>query len=226
MLKIFSIPLSRKQKRKQGINLVFRKKRRSKIESTKIIILLGFLVVGLIFILVIIGAIILSKRPPQRPIKNIETNTEIQDITEQTKPELEIEKAYKSKWLFTYNEKAEFKKIKEITDKYGLYVFAKVRLLDLIEPIRNNPKYKTYFYKIQAKHVDFVICSPSLVAKIIIEIDDNSHKQAARQERDQFVNTALKAAGYKTLRYYSIDVPQLEKIIIKTFNIDLATTKQ
>ncbi len=99
-------------------------------------------------------------------------------------------------------------------------------MLDLIEPIRNNPKYKTYFYKIQAKHVDFVICSPSLVAKIIIEIDDNSHKQAARQERDQFVNTALKAAGYKTLRYYSIDVPQLEKIIIKTFNIDLATTKQ
>lgn len=29
--------------------------------------------------------------------------------------------------------------------------------MDLIEPGRGDPKYKTLFYKIQAKHVDFVV---------------------------------------------------------------------
>lgn len=112
----------------------------------------------------------------------------------------EYKRAYQAKWMFTYNEKAAYKVIKRIADENGLIVFAKVRLLDIIEPIKNHPQYKTYFYKIQAKHVDFVLCNNKLVAKYIIEIDDRSHNNADRKARDSFVDTILEATGYKVIR--------------------------
>lgn len=81
---------------------------------------------------------------------------------------LPVAGAYQKKWLLTYNEKDAFKKIKAVTDEIGCYTFSKVRLLDLLEPVKGNPKYKTYFYKVQAKHVDFVILDEKLVARCVI----------------------------------------------------------
>ena len=130
---------------------------------------------------------------------------------------------YKSKWLFSYNEKDAFKKLKEITDRHGLYLFAKVRLLDLIEPISGIPKYKTYFYKIQAKHVDFVICDSKLVARCIIELDDNSHQAADRQDRDRFVDEALHTAGYTILHIFSAFDEILESKVIEACNVKPST---
>lgn len=126
---------------------------------------------------------------------------------------LDLTKAYKSKWLFSYNEKDAFAKIKEITSPLGYEVFAKVRLLDLLEPISGNPKYKTYFYKVQAKHVDFVLCDQKLVAKYIIELDDSSHNQTARKERDTFVDTVLQSVGYKVLHTRGITKDEIETFL-------------
>ena len=75
----------------------------------------------------------------------------------------------------------------------------KVRLLDLVEPVKGNSKYRSYLYKVQAKHLDFVICDQKLVARCMIELDDNSHNQADRVTRDQFVNEVLESVGYKVL---------------------------
>lgn len=87
---------------------------------------------------------------------------------------IDYSKAYQPKWLFSYNEKAFYQKLKTFADRNGLFLFAKVRLLDLVEPRRGQQKYKTYFYKIQAKHVDFVLCDAKLVARWVIELDDTS----------------------------------------------------
>ncbi len=78
-----------------------------------------------------------------------------------------------------YNEKDAYKKLKNIVEQRGYTVFAKVRLFDLVEPIKDNPKYKTFLYKIQAKHVDFVLADEKLVARYIIELDDSSHNEAS-----------------------------------------------
>lgn len=126
-----------------------------------------------------------------------------------------IKKAYQKKWMFSYNEKDAYYKLKEITGKHGYTVFAKVRLLDLVEPIKENPKYKTFLWKIQAKHVDFVLCDSKLVARAIIELDDNSHDQADRKERDKFVDTVLESCGYKVLHTRNIT----EEEILKFLNI-------
>lgn len=93
-----------------------------------------------------------------------------------------------------------------------MLLFAKVRLFDLIEPrdIRN----KAYQYKIQAKHVDFVICNKNLIAKIIIELDDSSHNSKERKERDKFVDMVLKDCGYKVLRYRYINSEELKKVLL------------
>ena len=125
--------------------------------------------------------------------------------TKRTEEEpLPIENAYQRSWLFTYNEKDAYTKLLPIAKELGYTVFAKVRLLDLVEPMKGNPKYKTYFYKIQAKHVDFVLCDEKLVARYIIELDDNSHDAKDRKERDEFVDQVLTSVGYKIIHTRNI----------------------
>lgn len=131
--------------------------------------------------------------------------------------DLPIAGHYKSKWLFSYNEKDAFRKLQTIANKYDLTLLAKVRLFDLAEPIRNNPKYKTYLYKIQAKHVDFVLCNKKLVAKCVIELDDSSHDIPDRKKRDEFVDAVLTSVGYKILHVSAINIESLEPKIAEIF---------
>ena len=123
---------------------------------------------------------------------------------------LPYDKAYQKKWLLTMNEKAFYRQLSSFAAKKNMTVFTKVRLLDLLEPVKNQPKYKTYFYKVQAKHVDFVLCDSKLVARYIIELDDSSHNAQDRVERDRFVDTVLQAVGYKVLRLNAFDESRIE----------------
>lgn len=115
------------------------------------------------------------------------------------KEKLPIAGAYQKKWLLTYNEKDAYKALKALCDENGLYLMTKVRLLDLVEPTKGNPKYRTYLYKVQAKHIDFVICDAKLVARCLVELDDNSHNAADRATRDSFVDEVVQSVGYKII---------------------------
>ncbi len=136
------------------------------------------------------------------------------DTTEKndSNKELPIKGAYQQNWLFTYNEKDAYRKLKPMAEKLGYTVFAKVRLLDLVEPIKGNKKYKAYFWKIQAKHVDFVLCDHKLVAKYIIELDDSSHNREDRKERDNFVDEVVESVGYKIIHVRAITDDILNQI--------------
>ena len=80
-------------------------------------------------------------------------------------------------------------------------VFAMVRLADIIRVTPNTPQYQSWQNKIQAKHIDFVICAwGSLDILLAIELDDPSHERADRIRRDKFVEGALDAAGVPLLR--------------------------
>jgi very-short-patch-repair endonuclease len=83
-------------------------------------------------------------------------------------------------------------------------VFGKVRLADLIQPRARLPKQQFFqaLGRVTSKHVDFVLCEPrSLTPVVAIELDDRSHQQAKRQERDRFVEGALAAAGLPLWRF-------------------------
>ena len=112
---------------------------------------------------------------------------------------MELDGAYQPRPFFSQNEKDAYRKLKNIADKRGYIVFSKVRLLDLLEPVRNHPNYRSLFNKIQAKHVDFVLCNYELAPFIIIELDDSSHDVPSRKERDRFVDKALTQCGYRII---------------------------
>lgn len=49
--------------------------------------------------------------------------------------------------------------------------------------------------RIDRKHVDFLLCeTASMKPRLVVELDDVSHQRKDRQERDEFVDSALKAA--------------------------------
>lgn len=126
--------------------------------------------------------------------------------------EIDYTTAYQSRYLLTKNEWYQYKKLKEIADAKGYVICPKVRLLDIIEPRKGAKKYKTLFYKIQAKHVDFLICDRDMHIRAIIELDDNSHDEQERKERDAFVTLILQSVGYKVIHTRYIDNSILDTI--------------
>ena len=118
--------------------------------------------------------------------------------------ELDYRKSYQARYLLTKNEWHEFKALQKVADEKDYMICPKVRLLDIIEPIKGQKKYRTLFYKIQAKHVDFVICDRDVHIKAIIELDDSSHNREDRIERDHFVDEILRSVGYKVIHAKAI----------------------
>ena len=187
---------------------------------------------GLLFLLLILAVLVplLSSRgsngrhsnyhsqwtstPPNNPSAYEQPNASTASQSEADA--LQYDKAYQRKWFLTINEKAFYRQLSSFAAKKNMTVFTKVRLLDLLEPVKNQPKYKTYFYKVQAKHVDFVLCDEKLVARYIVELDDNSHTAPDRVERDLFVDTVLQAVGYKVLRLKAFDENKIEQAFFKS----------
>ncbi|MCB1225312.1 MAG: DUF2726 domain-containing protein [Verrucomicrobiales bacterium] len=82
-------------------------------------------------------------------------------------------------------------------------IFGKVRVADLMSvvPGMDRSERQKAFNRIQSKHIDFVICrAADSEIFLLIELDDRSHNQPQRVERDDFVNRAAEAAGLPLLR--------------------------
>lgn len=119
---------------------------------------------------------------------------------------------YEPKYLMSLNEKSQYRKLRQWANQHSLIIFCKVRLLDLITPRKNQENYKGALWKIQAKHVDFVICDQDIRVKCIVEISDGSHSRQDRADRDNFVTEVLQACGYKVLMTYNVTDEQLNNI--------------
>ncbi len=83
-------------------------------------------------------------------------------------------------------------------------IMAQVRLADILKVKSglDNSTRSSAFNRIKAKHLDFVACEPSdMSVKFAIELDDSSHKQTKRMERDAFLNDAMMKAGIPLHRF-------------------------
>lgn len=143
-----------------------------------------------------------------------ETEYKYQETSYQEKDQRDWTQCYQRTHLLTKNEYQEYKKLKYYADQSNLIICPKVRLLDIIIPKegRNN---LAALGKINSKHVDFVICDNKLYIKGIVELDDNSHKQPDRIERDRFVDTILTSVGYKVIHTYSVTEDTLSYFVEK-----------
>lgn len=116
-----------------------------------------------------------------------------------------LSKSFQRRHLMTAREYPEYRKLQKIAASKGFIVCPKVRLLDIIEPRPAKDQiYTALLYKVQSKHVDFVICDAELNIKAIVELDDTTHDRPDRQERDKFVDQILGSVGYKVIHTRSI----------------------
>lgn len=165
----------------------------------KLGLLIGYLIVITPIVFIIVLICLKSKNKKIQNPEYIERPT----IIYPQKTE-DYKSKYQAKYLLTQNEWHEYKKLHEIALNNNLRICPKVRLADIIEPRKGTGEWQKLFYKIQAKHIDFLICDYSLRVLAVLELDDNSHNRADRQERDRFVDEILRSVGYKVIRTKSI----------------------
>ena len=149
-------------------------------------------------IIVLIIIIIIDKA-----LDNKKVNTENEQI-EKTVNNYK-EKYKKSDYLLTPTELKFYKLLKTITDKMEYSLFIQIPLYQLVE-------YKDYkdFNKIKSKSIDFVITENNCKVKLRIELDDKTHNNNKRIERDRFINEMFKELDIKILRipvqnFYNIE---------------------
>lgn len=156
------------------------------------------IIIPTIIVIIIIAVI---KSSESKTAQKLETKVKQEQEEKTTQPIIQKPAfcAYQRKKILTKNEYYFYTKLKEVTNKYNLQILTKIRLADLIEVKQysiNRNEWGTYFNKIKAKHIDFAIVDDMKVL-LIIELDDQSHNNIERIERDKFVDDNLTACGYK-----------------------------
>lgn len=117
--------------------------------------------------------------------------------------------------LFTAAERSFLGVLDSVIDTGNHRIFGKVRVADLLEPEPNGNRsqWKSAFNRINAKHFDFVICnSCDLTPVVAIELDDASHKQSKRQQRDAFLEKVCAQVGLPLVRIPAKRGYQLEEV--------------
>ena len=166
---------------------------------------------GIILILILVIFIFLPVKLVEifcRDKKNTNPPEEKEIDTENGEAETTEEYPYIKPYLLTKKEWAFYKALKPITDKYNLHILAKVRLADLVEVKKglSNSQYFKAFAKIKAKHVDFVLARPANLAVLCaIEVDDGSHEDVERQQRDFFLDKVCETVKLPLIRCTDIN---------------------
>lgn len=118
----------------------------------------------------------------------------------------------KSDFFFNKPEREFFILLQEIINGKFI-IFSKVRILDLLKVSTDKSHYLKYKNKIQAKHVDFVICDNVWFKPLLaLELDGSSHSRADRIERDVFVDEAFNSAGFPIIHFMNSDIGNKDKI--------------
>jgi len=97
----------------------------------------------------------------------------------------------KKEYLTTENERKLFFALRKALDEKYL-IHCQTSLIALVDPVEYKYKSKAW-----SRRMDYVITDTATKVLCVIELDDSTHKQQKRIERDMYVNDALK--GHHTL---------------------------
>lgn len=145
---------------------------------------------------------------PTVPTENAETPETQQNSQTFQVPQphqIDYKNFYKPKrYLITLNELKFYNILLEIAKELDLILFSQVSLYNILET-RNNLDYRTkvkYFNKISSKTIDFVLVDKTNCRiKLCIELDDSTHNNPKRVERDLFINKLFQDLEIDLLRY-------------------------
>jgi len=130
-------------------------------------------------------------------------------------PPPEPDYPYKKRELLTANEFGFYQKLKPLINQYGLHITVKMRLADLVEvkPTDDKSLWAECFNKIKSKHIDFVIVEPDdMTAECLIELQDSSHDEPERVERDEFVKKLCSETGLPLIMTYG-ELDEIKKYL-------------
>lgn len=100
-------------------------------------------------------------------------------------------------------------------------IFAKVRLLDVLS-VKAGAGRQAAFNRVQAKHLDFLLCERGTSRPVLApELDDSSHQRSDRQARAAFVEEVLEVIGLPALRCpvtRTYDPPEIARLIKATLS--------
>ena len=85
-----------------------------------------------------------------------------------------------------------------------IVLLAKVLVADILKPTKglSRSDWQKAFNRISSKHFDYVLCSKDSLSIIaVIELDDKSHSQHKRIERDLLLDKACESANLKLFRF-------------------------
>ncbi len=105
---------------------------------------------------------------------------------------------YEPRPLFSEHERRAYFQLRRIAARLNLELFAKVRLLDIVEP--RDPRDYSLINRVIRKHCDFVLLLPSGETLAVVELDDSSHNGRDAAYRDMVKDRALADAGIPVLR--------------------------
>ncbi len=140
----------------------------------------------LISVLVIVGviALVVARLVPKKKAES--------------KEKYDLNRYYLKNSIVTPVEKWMYNIIKdEITEEY--IVAPKVGIKDFVGVKKGN-NYMKYFGHIAQRHIDFLVCKKDTLSPTLgIEIDDTSHEQQNRKNRDQENDQIYNAIGIRVL---------------------------
>jgi len=127
----------------------------------------------------------------------------------------------KRKYFFSAAERSFYEVLRRLVPEH--VVFAKVGLDELVYVTKKGSEWRSHQNRIDRKHLDFVICDTNLAPVVAIELDDSSHNEQRRRERDVFVDQVLAAAGIPIIRVaarsgYRLD--ELRQVLSPHLNAD------
>lgn len=117
--------------------------------------------------------------------------------------------------LFTEAERSFLGVLDQCIDPQQHRIFGKVRVADIVEPnpTKNRSDWSRAFSKIKAKHFDYVICTADTLKPVCaIELDDKSHSQKKRQQRDQLLESVCQDANLPLIRVPAKRSYKLEEV--------------
>jgi hypothetical protein len=118
---------------------------------------------------------------------------------------------------------AEFSFFKVLSSLVGsrMVIQSKVRLADIFFVARPNENISS-FNRIAQRHIDFLLCTPTTMKPVLgIELDDSTHNNSTRQQRDIFVDQVFQAAGLPLLHIPAkreYNTQEVSDQISQTFN--------
>lgn len=137
------------------------------------------------------------------------------DNNEETTPEI----IYEQKNFMTNAEKDFYKKIVVLEENYK--IIPQINLATIVKK-KSKYKYRTELYR----NIDFAIFDKDLNnVLLLIELNDSTHNQKSRIDRDLKVKKICTDANLKLINFYT-KYPNEQEYVIKRIKTEIAQTKK